>query len=83
MIWYINTLNINGSEINVVGDFVDSTISIRVNGKPFFEKIVNQWAHYEILAEDVYDKYRGKIKKIESKIPDMIKTGKLEVNKAN
>lgn len=77
IVWYNNLITVNDKEYVINGTFDDGVISIEINGKRFFEKIINSWAHQEILMDDVKGKYCGKIKKLENKIPEFIKIGKL------
>lgn len=78
MRWYNNNIEVDGETFNVTGDFDNSVVEIKVNEKVFFEKSINMWAYQEIFEEDILRKFEGKIRKIESKIPDWIKSGKIK-----
>jgi hypothetical protein len=71
MRWYSKELSIEGFDVVVEGTFTDSVLKITASYDDktikFFEKPVQMWAHQEILAEDIYRKYQGKIQKIENK----------------
>lgn len=79
MIWYTNELEIDDKIVSVLGTIKDSVLMITVNNEVKFQKPLNMWAYQEILPEDVLIKYEGKIRKIESKIPDWIATGRLVI----
>lgn len=77
MEWYSNELNIDDRSILVRGIIEDSILQILVDNQVHFRKELNMWSYQEILPEDVLAKYEGKIRKIESKIPDWIAVGRL------
>jgi len=77
MKWYGEKINIDDRSFTIIGTLEDSVVRITVNDKVFFEKPINMWAYQEILAEDVLRRYEGKVRKIEQKIPDWIKSGKI------
>lgn len=79
MKWYDNEIEVDGGSVTIQGVIEDSVLKITVNDAVKFQKELNMWAYQEILAEDVLAKYEGKIRKIESKIPDWIATGRLVV----
>lgn len=82
MQWYENTVVANGIPVLVKGIFRESDHMLLITVEYDFDtethhlcpwsKTVNLWAHQEILAEDIYSKYLGKIKKIEQNLPTLI-----------
>lgn len=79
MKWYDNEIEVDGGVVAVQGVIEDAVLKIKVNDDVKFRKELNMWAYQEIIAEDVLAKYEGKIRKIESKIPDWIATGRLVI----
>ncbi len=85
MQWYHNELIIDGIQVDVDGYFEDSTIriastyaietedEIKYYRLDTFEKPVHMWAYQDVLAEDILYKYLGKVKKIESKLPHILR----------
>lgn len=77
MIWYDNTIDVDGQEVRVQGIFEDSTIKIIAEGHILYQKHVNFWRYQDILAEDILEQYRGMVLKCERKLPQLIKAGKI------
>jgi len=81
MQWYSKQLNVDGEDVLVEGTFDDSIIRIVATYKDktvvCLDKPVQMWSHQEILAEDIYRKYQGKIQKFEKKqLPLKIRANK-------
>ena len=85
MQWYHNELTIDGIQVYVDGYFDNSTIrivstydietedEIKYYRLDTFEKPIQMWAYQDVLAEDILHKYLGKVKKIESKLPQVLR----------
>lgn len=81
MRWYENQLVIEGEDVSVEGTFVDSIIKIVATYRDktiiCMNKPIQMWSHHDILAEDIYNKYQGKIQKFEkTQLPLKIRTEK-------
>ena len=91
MQWYHNELTIDGIQVEVYGYFENSTVrivstyaietedEIAYYHLTTFEKPIQMWAYQEVTAEGVRQKYLGKVKKIESKLPQALRV-KREAN---
>lgn len=79
MIWHASIVETENGVVKLVGSFEDSTIIIRANGYEMYKKPVNLWRQQEILAEDILNQYGGKIRQCESKIPVLVKAGRVKV----
>lgn len=86
MKWYEK----HNQELNaaIVGTFEESEVAIsaiiKVSDDPveflvkkLYSKSVTMWAHQEILAEDILNKYMGKIKKAEDNLPMLVEKERL------
>lgn len=69
MEWYRNQVG----PIEVIGTYQNNCVKILGYYEDkefiFFEKVLNLWTYQEILAEDLYTKYGGKVAKAEKSIP--------------
>jgi len=77
MRWYQKTLEIDGFLVNVEGNFDDFVLTISANQQVLYQKEFVMWQYNEILAEDILNRYRSKIMRIERQIPELLKSGKL------
>lgn len=88
MKWYENNIDIDGTEVYIKGIYRENDSMVLIlyefdlNDEErgyfcYWSKPVNLWAYQEILAEDVCNKYMGKIKKLENNLPSLIEREKL------
>ena len=75
--WYENHLLVEGREFVVKGTFDGLTVNISVNDKILFTKSSSGLTYNDITNEDIYQRYGAKVIKIEQKIPEFIKAGKI------
>lgn len=77
---------IDNTKVTVHATFKDAQLNIyaivdlpdEVQYLKLYNKIINMWVHQEILAEDVFAKYEGVLRKCEEKLPRLIEQIKLK-----